>query len=909
MTRYQPRRRKSNTIARLFIGFGLFLLLSGTTVIIFRSTLIEYAVMSVLTDEGFSPQDIRITQADLSGLVIGSGSLGDGAITFSTIEITYTPSSLLDAKILELNLVGLSVKGKWDETGITFGSIETQSSGRGQSSDPITPATGTDTTFPFESITIAGMVIKLELPSGLIALNLNSRLDAKAGALATKGDIEIVGPDLSGEARWQGDLRPENYLMSSLSGTINLKATEFLIPGVNDTYTADLNLMVTSEDGALSIDTDREILLSGPWPGTLALANGDQAFTPQFNIALSKSSENAAFVRLSTLETSIRGEIDFNIGLTTPFGKGTLESLGWATFGKDGLPRDFKFERLNIHIEDAISPFGALDATVTADGLKGPLALTEGPVSFSGRIKDGIFTNGTFSELAIDTQTTFRLDGLSLAFALDTLTTQIDNLIYDDLVTGTGPIRIVLAPGIGATQTANIVFGADGSATSTFDTVLQINVPEANLDLNNSSLLLSTKLPSLWLEGYWVPDDDVLEAQIKVQGGALKSDLGSLSNINLNMVGDLSDFEGQFKAIAKMGPLKAGKKEGLALEGTLTGNNNTIITQIVSSISSGDILSEFTASYDKTSQTGVSRALIGPLAFGGQNISASDIRPLGLPFTPTSGELAAVLNLAWGDTPPTTESSTIYLKDIEVEAGTYRVQGLNSAITLKTLWPPKTEGPQAVSVGLLDPGLPMTNVLASFSIEDPSVVKVQNISMTFADGDISGESVLLALDDRESTATLTVSDIALPTLAQLSGLAGLETTGTLSGTIPVRLVGGEVFVVDGTLSTTEPGSIRYRPDQTTSALTTGENGMTLAMKALENFQYESISVQVSGSIQNELEAKLAIKGRNPGLYGGYPIDFNLNLSGELANIIRDGTVGYRVPETIKQQLMNFPGTQ
>lgn len=909
MTRYQPRHRKSNSIARLFIGLGLFLLLSAAAAIVFRSTLIEYAVTAVLSEEGFSPRDIQVKQADLSGLVIGSGSLGDGAVTFSTIEITYTPSSLLDGKILELNLVGLSVKGKWDETGITFGSIDTKSRDRGVSGDAVAPATSADAPLPFESITIDEMAVELEVSGGLIALSLNSKLDAKDGALATRGEVEIVGPGLSGEARWQGDLRPENYLMSSLTGTVNLKATEFLIPGADNAYTADLNLTVTSKDGALSIDTDREILLSGPWPGTLGTADGDQALTQRFSVSLSKSSENAAFVNLSTLETAIRGEIDFKVQLDTPIGKGTAESLGWATFGKDGLPQDFKFERLNMRIEEAISPFGALEATVTANGLKGPLALTEGPVAFSARINDGIFANGSFSGLVIDTQATFRLDGLSLAFAFDDLTTQIDNLIYDGVVAGTEPIRIELASGNGATQTANIVFGADGSATSTFDTALQVNVPEATLDLNYSSLSISTELPSLWLEGYWVPADGILDAQIKVQGGTLKSDLVSLSNVNLNVAGDLSDFEGQFKASAKMGPFRAGKKDGLILNGTLIGINNTINTQMVSAISSGIALSQLTASYDRINQTGLLKALIGPLTFGGQNISASDIRPLGLPFTPTSGEFAADLNLAWGDTPQTTESSTVYLKDIEIEGGTYRLQRLNSAITLESLSPPKTKGPQTVSVGLLDPGLPMTNVLANFSMEDASLVDVRDISMTFADGEISGESLLLAFDERESTTAFTVSDIALPTLAQLSGLAGLETTGTLSGTVPVRLVDGEVFVMNGTLSTTEPGSIRYKPDQATSAVATGEGGMTLAMQALENFQYDSISVQISGSIQNELEAKLAIKGRNPGLYGGYPIDFNLNLSGELANIIRDGTVGYRVPETIKQQLMNFPGAR
>ena len=164
----------------------------------------------------------------------------------------------------------------------------------------------------------------------------------------------------------------------------------------------------------------------------------------------------------------------------------------------------------------------------------------------------------------------------------------------------------------------------------------------------------------------------------------------------------------------------------------------------------------------------------------------------------------------------------------------------------------------------------------------------------------------LWLDGRETRATLTVADVNLPDVARLSWLIGLDAIGTLSGRIPIRMKAGDVLIEAGILNTDGPGSIRYLPDPATSSMASSQSGMTLAMQALENFQYESIKVTVSGSVKQELEADLAIKGRNPSLYGGYPIDFNLNLSGELANIIRSSMTGYRVPETIKRQLMAFP---
>ncbi len=48
-----------------------------------------------------------------------------------------------------------------------------------------------------------------------------------------------------------------------------------------------------------------------------------------------------------------------------------------------------------------------------------------------------------------------------------------------------------------------------------------------------------------------------------------------------------------------------------------------------------------------------------------------------------------------------------------------------------------------------------------------------------------------------------------------------------------------------------------------------------------------------------------VKGRNPDFYGGYPVEFNLNISGKLGQILDRSLAGYRIPENIRKSLGSF----
>jgi hypothetical protein len=48
-----------------------------------------------------------------------------------------------------------------------------------------------------------------------------------------------------------------------------------------------------------------------------------------------------------------------------------------------------------------------------------------------------------------------------------------------------------------------------------------------------------------------------------------------------------------------------------------------------------------------------------------------------------------------------------------------------------------------------------------------------------------------------------------------------------------------------------------------------------------------------------MDIALHLAGANPDLYDGYPVEFNLNLEGELGKILRQGVASYGIPERMQ----------
>ena len=82
-------------------------------------------------------------------------------------------------------------------------------------------------------------------------------------------------------------------------------------------------------------------------------------------------------------------------------------------------------------------------------------------------------------------------------------------------------------------------------------------------------------------------------------------------------------------------------------------------------------------------------------------------------------------------------------------------------------------------------------------------------------------------------------------------------------------------------------------------------GFDVALTALRNFRYEALEMTLDGAADGEIHMVLRLQGANPDLEDGRPVDFNLTVDAELADLIEAGAVSARIPEVIGENLRAF----
>jgi hypothetical protein len=123
--------------------------------------------------------------------------------------------------------------------------------------------------------------------------------------------------------------------------------------------------------------------------------------------------------------------------------------------------------------------------------------------------------------------------------------------------------------------------------------------------------------------------------------------------------------------------------------------------------------------------------------------------------------------------------------------------------------------------------------------------------------------------------------------------------------VPLRFERGTLVIGEARLESRAVGVVRYRPETPPAALLAGGEGAALMLKALDNFNYAAIAMTVSGRVGGDIDVGLSIKGANPDVYEGYPVELNLNISGELDQIVERSLQGYRIPDKVRERLKAF----
>lgn len=168
----------------------------------------------------------------------------------------------------------------------------------------------------------------------------------------------------------------------------------------------------------------------------------------------------------------------------------------------------------------------------------------------------------------------------------------------------------------------------------------------------------------------------------------------------------------------------------------------------------------------------------------------------------------------------------------------------------------------------------------------------------------------LDLNDDEWILFLDISDLSLEAIMALFELESTQLTGRVTG--PVRLVVSRsdgLAINEGKLRSVEPGVLKFSMSPDAKTASQLDN---LALRALENFQYDELSASVRYGHDGAYRITARIVGHNPNVLDGHPIALNPDIEGQLPALFRaffiTGDFNRALLENIRQQgSMSTPG--
>ena len=245
------------------------------------------------------------------------------------------------------------------------------------------------------------------------------------------------------------------------------------------------------------------------------------------------------------------------------------------------------------------------------------------------------------------------------------------------------------------------------------------------------------------------------------------------------------------------------------------------------------------------------------------------------------------------------QAGQVLLDNMEFAGDQISAKAVNANIDIATFHPFATAPEQALSVGVVDLGFPLTDGVATFSIKDDTRFDLDALTFNWIGGKVSVAPLQIAPDTPLQAIDLSVTGASLEKLSALVPDKGITGEGLLDGTLPIRLTEDGPAVEKGYLEARGPGILRYR-----RALGEGEEASAVD-DVLSNLQYSKLRIDVDGGLSGGVRIGLHVEGSNPDYLDGYPVVLDVNVNGPLGAIMNDGLATYTVPSQILDRMRRF----
>ena len=231
----------------------------------------------------------------------------------------------------------------------------------------------------------------------------------------------------------------------------------------------------------------------------------------------------------------------------------------------------------------------------------------------------------------------------------------------------------------------------------------------------------------------------------------------------------------------------------------------------------------------------------------------------------------------------------------------FPITGIKGRLTLDPLWPPVLPDGQVLEAQAVDAGLPFRTVRLVFGFRD-NRLKLAEAGAQLFGGSVKLDPVTLSLPLQKADFMAQVTDIDLGQALLMANVEGLAGTGRLSGRVPLSYDRGQIIFGETAMKAAEAGTITYQPATLPSFMAEGGQGQLLG-QVFKNFAYDGLTLTLGGKLGDNLTLGARLEGRNPEFYNGRAVAFNLNLSGALDSVLKNGLANFHFsPEALKTMM-------
>ncbi len=216
----------------------------------------------------------------------------------------------------------------------------------------------------------------------------------------------------------------------------------------------------------------------------------------------------------------------------------------------------------------------------------------------------------------------------------------------------------------------------------------------------------------------------------------------------------------------------------------------------------------------------------------------------------------------------------------EGEINDLPVKGLEGRFFFKGISAPRLPPGQSLKIKEIDAGVLITGVELLFGVlleQEEPVVDLRMAGLKIAGGKINLKPDIFKILEDSQAIEFQVEKLDVKELFALIGRDDLSGTGMLSGQIPIRIEGDQVVVEGGHLATDGPGVLQIRSQVIADALASGGEQVELLVKALQNFNYTELSLDIDKPLNGAAQVRLGISGANKEVLDGHPFRLNINL--------------------------------